>query len=344
MTKISQRYVFVLLVILTSCLVNSCFTGDEEFFLQDRAGVLTTQEQERIIDYNRILLKDLDIHFKLIILAEEANDINALAADIFGDLGKQTGGAKGLLFLVDPQTKQVRIEVGYDLEAIFTDGFVGYLESAQMVPFFEVGRVGPGVEATTELFVARMQRAQAGNEFDADQELGVLGHYSGGGGAKVNVGTDNRSLEKKSSGNMTGFEAQDSPEATLEAYKEVLRTREKDPGLPLYTPETREFFSQWVVTDAQQNNALRALEQATPEKVIISDDYAVIRYPARQRTQSPYFLRKGEQGWMLDFLTMNRVIRMNHKNQWRFTNFEHPYKIGFSDWQFDKNGFPIVGN
>jgi hypothetical protein len=34
-------------------------------------------------------------------------------------LGRKTGGARGMLFLVDPQGKAVRLETGYDLEGIF---------------------------------------------------------------------------------------------------------------------------------------------------------------------------------------------------------------------------------
>jgi uncharacterized protein len=97
------------------------------------------------------------------------------------------------------------------------------------------------------------------------------------------------------------------------------------------------------VTDAQQNNELRAMEKSTPYKVIISGDFAVIRYPITHRTQAPYFLQKGEQGWMLDFWSMNQVIRMNHKNMWMLISQDHPYMFAFSDWQFDKNGFPIIG-
>ncbi len=74
------------------------------------------------------MLEDFDIHFLLIILAESPADINQAAADLFGDLDSATHGAKGLLFLVDLSGRQVRIEVGYDLESYFPDIFIGYLE------------------------------------------------------------------------------------------------------------------------------------------------------------------------------------------------------------------------
>ncbi len=329
------------LLLATLFLFCSCSNGDEQSFLDDRAGLLSRQQKEYLKDYNRALLKDLDIHFRLIILAEQAEDINETAAALFGTLGIKTGGAKGLLFLVDPRGKQVRIEVGYDLETVFPDAFVGYIENKQMVPFFEADRVGTGVAAATELFVSRLQHSLSGQGFDPFREIGDRHYFSGGGGARVSVdiGSGRDNSKKSSAG---PFFARNSPEETLHEYMRVLRQHEKNPGLELFTPETREFFKKWLVTDGQQDNELRSLQHAVPEKIVISGEYAVIRYPAEQRTQTPYFLRKGAGGWMLDFWTMSQVLQMNHKNHYHFKYFDHPYHFAFSDWRFDQNGFPVV--
>ena len=56
-----------------------------------------------------------------------------------------------------------------------------------MVPFFKVGKVGIGVVAATELFVSRVQRSIAGEQFDPSQEIADQRYFSGGGGAKVSV-------------------------------------------------------------------------------------------------------------------------------------------------------------
>lgn len=331
------------IILVVVGLLSSCSIDDDGSFLDDQAGILSNQEKQYLTTYNEALLGDLDIHFKLIILADRAADINEKAADIFGDLGEQTSGAKGLLFLVDPWGEQVRVEVGYDLEPVFPDIFIGYIEEKQMVPFFEAGKVGTGVAAATELLVSRVQRSIADHEFDPVTETGDLSYFSGGGGARITVGIGSADPDKN--GRQTDdFQAQDSPEHTLDEYMRVLGSHEKNPELGLFTPETRDFFSQWVVTDAQQDNELKSLKGVTPEKVIISGDYAVIRYSVKLRTRPPYFLKRGTDGWMLDFRTMSKVIQMNHKNYYRFKSFDHPYHFAFSDWQFDKNGFPVIIN
>ncbi len=168
LTKTIRAMTFLLVVFY----LNSCSDNNEPSFLDDRPTLLNEAQRTYLNDYNKALLRDLDIHFKLIILADRAEDIDELAAAVFGNLGQKTNGARGLLFLVDPMGEQVRIEVGYDLEGVFPDGFVGYVEEKQMVPFFEVGQVGIGVAATTELFVSRVQHFNTGDQFDPSQELG----------------------------------------------------------------------------------------------------------------------------------------------------------------------------
>jgi len=328
-------------IILVVFYLGSCSDNGEPPFLDDRAGLLDQEQKKYLNDYNSALLRDLDIHFKLIILKDRAADIDELAAAAFGNLGDETSGARGLLFLVDPLGKQARIEVGYDLEGVFTDGFVGYVEEKQMVPFFEADQVGIGVAATTELLVSRIQRSLAGDQIDPLEEIGAQRYFSGGGGAKVavNIGSERKQDRTDVSGL---YQAQASPEETLKEYMLVLRKHEKNPKLGLFTPETRDFFSRWVVTDGQQDNELRSLKEGTPGKVFVSGSYAVIRYPPDLRTRPPYFLEKGSEGWMLDFWTMSTVIQMNHKNYYRFKSLEHPYRFAFEDWHFDKNGFPVI--
>lgn len=322
--------------------LSACSKTDDQGFLDDRAGLLDHQARQRIIEYHRALLKDFNIHCKVVVLAQPSTNINSDAADLFGDLGKKTGKARGLLFLIDPVGKQVRIEVGYDLEGIFPDIFVSYLEREQMVPFFQQAKAGAGIEATEELFVARVQRSVAGESFDPAVELGGLSHYSGGGGARTKVTIGEGPIDKPAVADSTTYLPQQSPEQSLSVYMRLLRHKIKDPDLALYTPETRKFLSGWVVTDAQQDNELRGLEGAVIDKVTVAGNRAVIRFPVEQRTLPPYFLENNGNGWAFDFAAMSKLIRMNHKNMWHFVSRDHAYMFGFADWRFDTNGYPML--
>lgn len=309
-------------------------------FVDDRAGLLTTGERDRIQNYHQHLLEDVNIHLQVTTLSQAAVDIDALALELFESygVGKPTLAARGVLLLVDPQGRQVRLEVGYDLEAVFTDLLVSRVERQQMVPFFQAGRVGSGLEATVELLVAEALRQPE----EAITGKPQLEHLSGGGGAKTNVAIGSGVSDNIPHASQALFIPGDDPLATLQVYQEVLRQRVKDPDLSIYTRESREFFRQWLVTDGQQANELNSLREILDSgEVRTGEDYAVVRSEPSARTHAPYFLRRTNEGWQIDFVTLSQVVSFNHRNQWHFRTLDHPYMFAFNDWTFDKNGFPV---
>lgn len=68
------------LVLLSSC------TNDERNYVDDQAGLLDAQARQRIVALSRALLKDFNIHSKVMVLAQPSADINRDAAELFGDL------------------------------------------------------------------------------------------------------------------------------------------------------------------------------------------------------------------------------------------------------------------
>ena len=326
-------------LLLLVTLLTGCPNRQELPLVDDRAGLLAPKRVGRLTAYHDHLLRDLDIHFHLTILDESPGDLDQAAVELFEKLrlGEPTGGARGVLLLVDPRGGQVRLEIGYDLEGIFPDGFVGYVEREQLTPFFAAGRVADGIEATVELLVGR-----ALGEVPADYRGAVkLEHLSGGGGARSVVAIGSGSEAKGFVEDRGRFVAQPTPRQTLERYLEVLREQVKDPQLSLYTPETRVFFAKWLVTDAQQENERKGLEKNLPEsEERIAGDLAVLRFPVDNRQAAPYLFRQSADGWQLDMAAMSRLIGFNHKNQWFFRAVDHEFIFAFDDVKFDGNGFP----
>ena len=344
-TTLTVFFLFIILI-LTAC------TGNDDsypkstgiVFVSDQAFLLSRAEKNHITQLGSALLRDMDIHIMAVVLKESPEDIDNKAVKLFQEygVGRTTHGAKGVLFLIDPLGKQVRIEIGYDLEPIFTDGFTGYIERRQMAPFFEANKVGPGIEATVELLVGKaLGKTVALNDpkLGDNQQTGQF--LSGGGGSRLDVAIGSKTIEKRASPLAKKYQAQPSVKGTLDKYIEVLQLHIKDPDLGIYTPETRKFFGNWVVTDAQQNNELRAINKAmSTAKIVTEDNLAVISFSCDLRQTSPYFLEKGSQGWMLGFASMSKIIGFNHKNQWHLRQRNHKYMFGFKGIYFDKNGFP----
>ena len=333
----SCRLILVVAIVLSMLL--SCTSNPEHSFVQDQAELLSAAQEKRLSEFQRLLLKERDVHLFVATLDQAAVNLDQTALELFEkkSLGKQTSGTRGLLLVIDPHQQQVRIEVGYDLEGILPDGFIAELEYDQMLPFFQQDRIGQGIEALTELLVTRLMRENVSKSRPAL----ATDHLSGGAGAKIKITQQRPGAADNFPADKEAFLPQATPMATLESYRNSLAARNKNPNLAIYTPESREFFSQWLVTDAQQKNALRTLEQNLPAaEVVMQNNLAVIRFPVKNRQASPYFLRNSSTGWQLDFVTMSQTIGFNHRNQWHFRVQNHPYSFAFKDWQIDTNGFP----
>ena len=218
---------------------------------------------------------------------------------------------------------------------------MGNIERDQLAPFFQIGEVGSGVESTVELLVS--QALNHGEDLSVQGKIPSqkTNTYSGGGGAKIDVAIGSSQLQKSADPQSAKFPAQPSPKQALVAYMNVLRLKIKDPNLELYTPETRAFLQQWLVTDAQQMQELAELEKSLRQmKTIQEQDLAVTAAPIGNSNLPPYFFRKQENGWMLDFASLGKLVSFNHKNQWRFNNLNHEFMFAFKGQEFDENGFP----
>lgn len=298
--------------------------------LTDPSGLLDPGERARIEAWQERLLHDLDVELHVEVLATRSADPAAATLRRFEEraIGRRTRGARGVLLLIDPEGEAVRMEIGYDLEGLFPDAFVARIEREQMAPFFRASRVGPGVEATVELLVSRALESTA-----ASDEPGVPApkQLSGGAGARVPVAIGSGPDPKPPHAEARHFGPKPSPEAAFAAYRDVLARGVKDPELGLYTPETRRLLAARVLTDAQQDQELRALGSAGAPRVHRRGDLAVLRFEASEGRVPPYFLRRDPAGWRLDLASASRVIGFDARNRWFLRTRDSEYAFALGD-------------
>ncbi len=70
-----------------------------------------------------------------------------------GQKGKNTGA----ILIVAPTDRKVRIEVGYGLEPVLTDGLTNVIINQTIVPEFRKGDIGAGVSAGVDAILAQLQ-------------------------------------------------------------------------------------------------------------------------------------------------------------------------------------------
>lgn len=99
----------------------------------------------------------------------EGLPIEEVAVDLFAQwgIGKQ-GKDDGVLFLVAPNDRQMRIEVGYGLEGAINDALAGRILDRAVVPRFRAGAISDGIAAGTLAIVATIAEKE-GIAFDPQQ-------------------------------------------------------------------------------------------------------------------------------------------------------------------------------
>lgn len=315
-------------------------------YVVDAAGLVADESETRMNELLGAMLDDLDIELVAVSVAGLGGEPIADFANRLVDrweVGDRTRAGRGLLLVVAEAEEEVRFEVGYGLEGLFTDAFVGYVERDQMAPWFESGEVGHGIEATVELIAGRAYERLVGRGYDPARRgpATIGGFRSGGAGAETEValgGGGPPATRTAGPDVRARFAAQPTPELAWERFLELNRRRIKDPELGIYDAGSRERM-RGVVTDAGQDHIARLYGDARPTFRIRGDRAAVVFLDDPNHLLAPWFFRRTADGWQLDGGILPGLVRYNHKNQWRFTRLDHPYRFAFEDFRFDEHGF-----
>ncbi len=362
MQRQSIAILFVFILFMSACSNDN--DSSQRKIIIDNAHVLTDKGalMESYREYNEQLLKDYQLDFRVITTeSEEMINVFANRAFTMFEQEKSTQSGRALLLVINTRQDLARLEVSMALEPIYTDAFTSFIERQHMVHFFRDNRLAEGIFATTERMYTRAQEAAQGKEFMANMPSQSLG-----GGAKINADIGKKELNIKSKQTITASPA-DTPDRVLQKYIQSRRDHNDNPNLDIFTDETKTFFRNWTVTPVQMDNEVRFFSKCSDPQTLFSDDrnFAVILYPLTQSKCSPYFFKKEQESWKLDFATMTKLIRFNHQMEWHLIlewkdnmkKQEHarltqtgllpakvkslldPYLFAFVDYIYDVNGY-----
>lgn len=329
---------------LAALLLTGAGACGEAPLVDDAAKLMGAADKEHLGQHHRFLLKDHDIDYR-VVTGKRLGDINTFAAARFeaDGVGAQGRSGRGLLLVIDAAADLVRLEVSSNLEGVYPDAFVAYVEQRQMVPFFRARRVADGILAATELIVTRAQRAKANAGFDG--EAWYLGSGGGGATTRARIGAPAKPLRPSRKGRPgPGRSPGATPTQTLAAYFRAMGDRNAAPDLTIYTPETRAMLHRWVVTPAQMDTVVRTYRTCGKGQTRMGPEgrRAAIRYAVNKRHCAPFFFRKMAAGWALDLTVMQTLIRFGRDNSWHFAADAagNPYAFAFTDWRIDSRGYP----
>lgn len=310
----------------------------------DEANLLDNDQVSSLEEYHNWVLENHDIDIRVITLNKHVN-IDLYAAEIFGkeQVGSLSSTDRGLLFILDTLGEHVRIEVSANLESVFTDVFVGYIERNQMVPFFDKGRLADGIFATTELIRIRAVDAAQKKEF---QIIDFKGSIGGGAKTQVKLNKDQDQVSSNANDPQTvtikQVYAADTPEESLQRmFNNYIKSDMGD--WDVLTPSSRKHMQSMISTPAQRMNSVKRYDTCKIDEVVYNEDgsLAVLLYDLVQRECDPFVFEKGEDNkWRIDLRAIGEAFGHTYGNIWyiHLERFEQSgiakYLFGFKKFWF----------
>ncbi len=141
-------------LILYLCLLSGSALGaislpKPEGWVTDRAGLLDPSTKGRLEQLLTEVARKSGVEIAVVTLPTlEGATVEEAAVGLFQawGIGKK-GKDEGLLLLVAPKERRIRIEVGYGLEGTIPDGLAGEIIRETITPRFRQGRFPEGIEA-----------------------------------------------------------------------------------------------------------------------------------------------------------------------------------------------------
>jgi uncharacterized protein len=124
----------------------------------DAANILPADEEARLTQKLESLEKQSQRQLVVATVPSlEGYEISDYANRLFREwkLGNKTRN-DGVLLLVAPNERKVRIEVGYGMEGIVTDGLSFLITSNEILPRFKAGDMPGGIEAGTDALIKQL--------------------------------------------------------------------------------------------------------------------------------------------------------------------------------------------
>ncbi len=297
--------------------------------LYDEAKILTdlAESTER---YLTMFRDDYGIDAVIITLLsrEPHQTIEGLAQTVMSTwkIGKNFG-SRGLLLLLIADTKEVKLEVSYELEDVFTDLFTGAIEDLQLKPYYQSGGLATGLIAVMEeleqrAFLKHQKTYTAALIGQLDQQF-----MSGGAGAKrvLSQYGKNSKLPQVpwTSSSLPGGK---TPQEAWQIMLDKGLGRNPHPDRDIYTEAAK------LITNDDQNNPDRRIKKlmrywATANfKVLKNGAYAAIFFGKKAGWKhAPVLFAQTANGWKFDMVGQRKWITMGRAPKWGIQRTDHPY-------------------
>ena len=318
--------------------------------LADEIDLLDTDAERRISMYLDWVRRERGIDFQVVIDSLDGDSPEARSSRLFQERapGRTTGG-KGLLLLVDPRERQVRVEVGYALEPQLTDVDASRMLTDYLAPYFRSREPAAGIEASIEALIEKLDPPLRAGDADS----GAPAPAEEGAPRERAAERPNRAaaagqspIESASGGAGASLDLlRELPAGALDdaARAELLAILVPQPGprqardLEIALLERGLYLQEAALYDEAWRRAARpgawsparlreiARQWDRPYEVVVEDPLAIAYYPDAPAL-GPVFLRRVERGWTIDASQGARSIVYDYSNEgWYALDDGSPY-------------------
>jgi hypothetical protein len=310
----SPRWVGVAFIALAISLAacESDEARNSEQRVHDPVGFLSNEARAKVHDRLELLYRESGIDTHVDFVGNEVGeDLDAYAARTFERLGiAETPGAesgRGLLLVYDVVSERLRVEVGYALEGVLPDAFVGYLVHDNARYLFDSGEPELALRLTIRMLEYRMRMASLGGAFDPtwirEFRLGRYGSGGGGAVARAPAGRGQlapfvRSMDERW---RAEFDAAGTIEESYQRYRDWLGRGVFEPDVELFTEASRRLLRSWPMTPGYFDYVLFQ-EYGNLVEILEFGSWGLL-YSTNNPFVEPLFFRLVEGGWRVDLDT-----------------------------------------
>jgi len=153
---------FAVLFLLAGVVLGETALPRPSGYVNDFAGVLPDASRQKLTANIAALKSRSGIEMAVVTVSSLGDaSIEEYANRLFNQWGiGQKGKDNGVLVLVAPNDRQMRIEVGYDLEGIVPDGLAGQLIREDFTPSFKAGDYPRGIEQGVDHLILLLDKGE----------------------------------------------------------------------------------------------------------------------------------------------------------------------------------------
>ena len=152
-------------------------------YVNDFAAILSAEQKAALEERLIQLEKDRSVEFTVVTVKSlEGTTIEDYAVHLFEtwQIGKKDKD-NGLLFLIAPNERKVRFEVGYGLEPILTDAHTGRILDNYVLPEFKANRYSEGIIAGVTAVLPVLRGENVSDSAASPKKSSPLGFLNEGG-------------------------------------------------------------------------------------------------------------------------------------------------------------------